>query len=365
MTRLRHTISPFILLSIFGLYSTVAAAQTPEGQCASDSDCPTDSTCAKNQWSSGCAASPGGEMPECEETSGEDEFGVCVQQPKPCESDEECGEYLSCVTSSTGSCSVSSDGERTCEEVSTESYCGEKTTSCATNSDCPREFECVQAETLCLDFECPEDGGECGTCSAEGERECRPKEIACEMDDECPSDWSCWGAVDYECSGGDGATSVGGAPSVGGATSQPDRSGSSDPGAGGKAAEDAAAPAPPPRDTDKDGESESESCVEVPAIGFCYPNAWNGINLGGGGRGDAAAGELQETDDGSGPVAPNVDKDGDVPPADEAGESEEESAFEGGCSVSPTSPNNTGWWLAVLFVLPGLRRRFAHSLVKS
>jgi hypothetical protein len=357
MTLLRRTTSPLLLIPAFTFFASVAFAQAEGPECASDSDCAAGSACVKDQWSSGCAATPDGSTTDCDAEVHEAEFGICVTPPQACQSDADCGEYLGCVEENVGTCSQDPSGEITCEEVESESYCGTKVQSCETDSDCPREFECMEAEMACLTIECPEDKPDCGGCSGQTLSECRPKAISCDTDDECPSDWSCMGTMVYECSGGGGDSAGGG--SAGGATSTDPAEPTPDPADNGG---DVAEPFPEePIGMGGVGEPEvkapEETCVEVPAVGSCYPNVWGGDGAGAASSGDTGAADGEEPAEAAPPKSSgNAD-------SDEAS-SGEASTTEGGCSVSPVKPVSSGWLLSLFFVLPALRRRFAQSSLK-
>lgn len=337
-------ISPLLVASAFLFFTVPSFALQVATECSSDADCGDGGICQKDMWTNGCSTPEAGETEECDTTVYESETGFCYFPPEQCESDADCDEYLSCVQGSSGSCTSGPNGETQCTEARSPSYCSMVSVECESDADCPRDFECAEVATLCLDIACPEDEPDCGRCDSEGSKECRPQEVECESDADCPSEWSCLGTVSYEC---------------------PDESSpppvDSDEGGGegseGSEAMDRAAPAPGGGSSGMLPEEDNQDvpqCVEVPAVGSCYPDSWSGDKDLAGDGGSVVSGS-------GGSVASSDEDRAEKPPTEEGVSSESaeesESSESGGCSVATSSPRSASWWLALLLVLPALRRR--------
>lgn len=319
------------LLFIPACVLVAPSAFAQSGDCREDTDCAEGQFCEKPMYVDGCAVSPDEPATECNSEPQVAEVGYCVTPPTPCEADEECDEYLSCVEeSSGGDCAIDSEGNTFCSEPDTApvKYCGIAATTCETDEDCPREFECASV-SLCLAVDCIEGDTECNSaCTESGQKECQPKQIPCEETTDCPSAWSCLGNVIQNCSGGGEDSSGSGEGSSG--SDKGTSEGTS--GSGEGTSEEYVAP-------------DEVTCTEEPAVGTCYPDAYGG-----------------------GPVYANDDileaggEDGVGSTNDvTSGESESASAG-GGCSVArgPGRPDVT-WALGLLLALPLIRRRRAHA----
>lgn len=269
--------------------------------CTEDADCAEGFHCVKGASSPGC--DPNGDCPEPDVV--EDEVGTCERAPVSCDSDADCGEYLSCQSSSDGVCWSDADGQSGCTEPDPDApkYCAAASTTCSSDADCPREFECVTHDSPCPAIDCAEDAPDCKPCEASSYQVCQPKQIECATDTDCPTDWSC-GSV---WSGGGGG-------------------------------DDVAEPAPLPEESrpqaslpgPDDSTSDSEQRL-------CFPDAWGGPVYA------------------SGDGAPVAGRDNS---SAESGSNGESSSSSGGCSVSAAGAATGGFWsLAFLGLAPWLRRR--------
>ena len=184
----------------------VAAAQPARAdqECISDADCPAGLACTEQPSSCAPCADDGSECPPC--VPGVER--VCY--PKPCVVDADCGGDLVCVTVTSEVCSGGGDvacpAGSTCPEpepspdpqCSTEqwSFCAPRyVAACTADADCGDHFTCVQGEVCSCTDNDPSGGGEptdpeC-TCEPLDERYCRPDEIACTEDAQCPAGWAC------------------------------------------------------------------------------------------------------------------------------------------------------------------------------
>ncbi len=197
-------------------------------ECDSDADCIDGFVCEVVGGSTCAVICPAGEEcyedPECEPA----ELSICV--PGPCRSDDDCAEGLRCLeVEYGGDCPVTppcEEGEECpepdpdCGEVITESFCLPPWIApCETDAECGEGFECVPDE-ICTcsgssgepdpdpeprpdpedpdpepdpgdpDDDDPEDDPDC-TCEPTDESYCRPREIDCTDDSECPEGWTC------------------------------------------------------------------------------------------------------------------------------------------------------------------------------
>jgi MYXO-CTERM domain-containing protein len=302
--RIRATLSIcFAALTLSGS----ALALIESKVCEDDSDCGEDGVCEKAQWVDGCEPAEDGDTSHCNSEPQIADTGYCYTPPPTCESDEDCGEYLTCQQSNDGVCWADTDGNSGCSEPDPNApkYCAQATITCEDDSECPREFECLTAPVACLDIYCPDDP-DCG-CSAPTHKECQPRVIECEDDSACPEDWMCLGGGTFDC---------------GGATD--------------------------PDSTDSDAAERIAPDCQSSAKGQCYPAEWNSGSTT---TGDDLVGE-SETDNAPGGSAPPRSSDDDANAKANSG---------GGCSVSRV-PSSGGWLLGLLaFPLLALRRRRSAS----
>jgi len=323
------------LLFIPACLLLAAPAFGQSAECSTDDDCADGQLCQKSVSTGGCTGTvdpvegapttpdaPDAPPADCTSEPQVAETGYCYTPPTPCESDDECDEYLSCAAAyDTGGCAVDSAGNTTCAEVdpTPAKYCSIASVACATDDDCPREFECSEVMTACPAILCLEGDEDCvDTCEPSGEKYCSPKRIDCADSADCPSAWSCVGNVVETCSGG-GAVPSDGATTPG-----------ADPGAG-----DGSEPVAP----------EEETCTTEAAVGSCQPDAWNGDGV------YTANDGILEVGGDDGSANPTS------APADPSGESESASSG-GGCSVGASNqPVDFAWVLALLAALPLVRRR--------
>jgi hypothetical protein len=359
-----RTVTSTLVPSLLLLSANVWAAD-----CAADADCDAGFACEKAQWVEGCAAPDMKDGPmECDTTVHEAETGTCVKQPVACESDADCGEYLSCAPGpSTGSCSASSDGTTTCDEQpEPQKFCAPVNTACEANSDCPRDFECVAREVGCaVPADC--EGKDC-MCDAATFKDCQPKKLECDADAACPTDWRCVNNTVTMCSGGSGSTGSSGGVAMGGGTSMPTPD-EPDPSAPEPAMMAGASGVEPGRPGD---ETDPPVCTTEPSVGHCLPNAWAesfgpevSIPVGDGETSGTGAEPPRED-------VPDKGTDGEGAPAgptgtDEADDMDDtaEKPVSGGCTTSPSAPARTAWALMGLFLLaPLMRRRGAVARVR-
>jgi MYXO-CTERM domain-containing protein len=316
-----------------------APAFGQSGECSTDDDCAEGQLCQKGMSVGGCSGtstpSPDGtttdgpvpgdsaDAPECDSEPQVSDTGFCYTPPTQCESDADCGEYLSCVESTDSDCAVSSDGETTCPEPADDApkYCSIASVACETDADCPREFECVELE-VCLLIACEEGNENCpDPCAPSGEKQCQAKQIACEETADCPSAWSCVGNVMETCTGS--GTTDPGVPSGAGETSQP-------------APADGTEPMAPEKT------SEEVTCTTEAVIGSCRPDAYD------------AGGVYYPADLGT----DDADSGATSNPNTVSAESEDSPRAGGGCSVAQgKQPMDVAWVLGLLAALPLVRRR--------
>ncbi|MGM0577683.1 MAG: hypothetical protein ACQEXJ_18295 [Myxococcota bacterium] len=224
----------------------------PEGECADDgagttqecvedTDCPDGFTC-EAIGGTGCACPAGSDCTDCEPTTS---YG-CV--PAPCSTDEDCGDGLVCVTE-TIPCDSTQPACPPGEECPEPEPCEEETESrcapawaapCEVPADCGDGFDCV-AEEICAcsggdtgtdggtptdpvptpegdGGEVPADGSDSDSgsggrtpgsepvppededegsyeedcvCEPSDEKSCRPEEIECASEEDCPAEWTC------------------------------------------------------------------------------------------------------------------------------------------------------------------------------
>jgi len=282
------------------MVSGTAFAQS--GECAADADCAEGQVCEKGMFVEPCEGTvDGGEPADCNSEPQVAETGYCFTPPTPCEANSDCEEYLSCVSSSYGECAVDSEGNEYCSEPDPEApkYCSFAVMPCETDDECPREFECV-AYSACPAISCMEGDEECLVeCEPSDQKECQPKQIACEETSDCPDAWSCQGNVMEECTGG----------SVDGG--------------------------------EEPVEPDEVTCTQTPTVGSCYPDAYGLIY-------STDVVELNgEAEDGSttgGPLSGDADG----------------ASAGGGCSVARGPGRfDATWALGLLLAVPLLRRRRA------
>jgi hypothetical protein len=214
------------LLVILGVpFVMVALSQSAWAQmeCDSDADC-IDGFVCESMGASTCAVvcTPDGECDE-DPTCEPEEFSACV--PGPCTSDADCSEGMRCLELEyIEGCAEPMpaeciDGEEChdldpmppedCGDVITESFClPEWIGPCETAEDCGEGFECV-ADEICTcsgsgAIPCPYDDPDCDSerfadpdwedecsCETTDDTYCRPSEIECTEDAECPEEWTC------------------------------------------------------------------------------------------------------------------------------------------------------------------------------
>ncbi len=311
------TRSTMFCLTLAG-FSSAAFAQ-PQ-QCESDADCEEGFRC-EVVGASGCpGAPPCEEGQECEEPEPceSEEITECVRAPIDCETDADCPEYLTCVTDSPPvACTVEPNGgEEVCEEpdpADERSFCAYEPIECAQDSDCPTDFECISFGSFgdCATIACPE-GEECEQIECDEPEEqfaCAPRQIECEADADCPTEWSC---QTYES---------GGCGDVGEGTVEPDEGGS-----GGQ-------------EGDAEPRQEGDQDCTVETVSACVPPGFEGF---GGGAVDLAA------NDGTG--APEESRGQNDDSASEGGADDESTCAVGALSGRST-PVGGG---ALLMLLAGL-----------
>ncbi len=337
-----------LVLPFAFLLAPHALALGAQDECMSDADCEDGSACEMSYQSPACDGdSPNGSS--CEDTVEVTGTGYCVVQPQTCEADSDCGEYQGCVSSDSGSCWASSNGESGCDEPDPDApkYCAPKHEECSQDSDCPREFECVQ-NVVCPEIDaCFDESCEKPACETSEVGECVPKQIECDDSSVCPSDWSCIQGVEYTCDGGDvtdnGGSSDGGPPE----------------GSGTNSSEEETDPEPA---AERDIAPEPEACVTIETQGYCRPDAWgyDGYSY------DLATGGYVERDDGGIPTTDTAQPDRPTGDSDATSSGNESaSADEGGsgCTVSSHGPSHSGaWGWLLLLGLPFFRRRRANSV---
>ena len=384
---------PALLLSMSTLVAAPAFAQSMEGECSADADCPMDYTC-EEIGAYACASPPpcaeGDEecMQEEVEPCESGVIMVCVAPPpEQCDPDaaDACGEGLECVTytyeqCSGGrpdvavSCSVTPDGEEECEEspgsgepaeepsciTESESYCvPQYFAPCEEDLDCGAGFRCVDEPAPCYET-CSAGGGVDGadmepsceeTCEdSSGRKYCELIEVECSSDADCAEGLGCVTfeeayatpdcaeplPVDEDVDGGSGS--------------------GEDPDDGGE---------PDDEPVDHCGDSEP---VEVESKSYCVPPEWDrwvdsptspgeyvdydeGVSEAAG-RGSEAGGSNGEDD------WTLVDKQGPSAELDGSGSGGEVEGESGGCQTTGSGAPAEGLGLlAALGMMLGLRRR--------
>src|SRR5690606_8284034 len=123
--------------------------------CEEDSDCGEGGVCQKDMWTDGCAPAEDGDTDHCSSEPMTSETGYCYTPPPTCDTDEDCGEYLTCQQSNDGVCWADTDGNSGCTEPDPNApkYCAQGTTTCEDDDDCPRAFECLKAHGACVDID--------------------------------------------------------------------------------------------------------------------------------------------------------------------------------------------------------------------
>lgn len=118
--------------------------QDKTGHCQQDSDCGQGSVCVKSAMGMGMTCDPS--TPDCESQSIEltERYGICEREPIVCQSDADCPSPLTCMDEG-GVCSISSEGETTCEPG--DKICNWDPVQCASDGDCDAGYECVEIET--------------------------------------------------------------------------------------------------------------------------------------------------------------------------------------------------------------------------
>ncbi len=429
-----RTLGTSLALSSLTLFS---AAHVFAQECETDTDCKEGYTCQVTGGSaSGCAAPVCAEGEVCDPVDCEPtvtEYRSC--EPAPCKADSDCADGLICetlllsgdCTATDVACAPDEDcalPAPTCGPSTEYSRCVEPyNTACSESADCGKGFNCVKYEECdCASsggvMDAPANGsaGEAGagntsaggvgtggtasggsptsdnadllpppndppecTCRESATGYCQVEEMPCEVDDQCPTDWSCVPSYESTCSstGQAGTTSTGAVSSTG-----------TDGATGGAAAADSGggerlAPVPDPG---PEAGGSGPDCVVETGPSFCVPP-----NYFGGGTVDVAfedgsVGEATSTGAGGSGAGPRGTGDGDESaPAPGAGASvagdhdakptpdtsskgdvahsavDDTSADEGGCSVSAAGKTQGSpvWLLGLLGLGLGLVRRQA------
>jgi hypothetical protein len=204
-----------------------AAAQ----ECASDDDCVASYTC-EVVGESGCGfACPEG-SPDCKPPPDADcevmEYKACV--PGPCSSDADCEDGMVCFEQESVSCPPSAEIDCPpgadcpkpepvdCETSTTTSCVPRYAVPCEDDADCGDGFDCVEDIAYACAGSAPSSGGgsepgdpgaaggaapepeplplppdEPPSCTEEpaGTFHCEAREVECEADGDCPTDWTC------------------------------------------------------------------------------------------------------------------------------------------------------------------------------
>ncbi len=208
-------------------HSGRAAAQ----ECESDADCVASYTC-EVVGESGCGfACPDG-TPDCAPPPDADcavmQYKACV--PGPCSSDSDCEDGMVCFEQEVFSCPPSAEidcppgadcpkpPEPVCETTTTSSCVPRYAVPCEEDADCGDGFDCVEDIAYACAGSTPSSGGgsdpgdpggaagsaapepaplplpdEPPTCTEEptGTFHCEAREVECEADADCPTDWTC------------------------------------------------------------------------------------------------------------------------------------------------------------------------------
>lgn len=199
---LRNVIAGSLFLTGSLLFTSVAQAT----ECKADGDCGEGYRCQIISTPIGvpCAAGEECAPPETDaETS-----GICVRKPITCQTDADCPSYLKCeedtpdVSCGSPGCPDGNCGEQPVEctpsePADTTRTCRPREIECETDSQCPSNFECVSyAVSGCAGTSAPcAEGQECPStpdeCQETEQKACMPKLIECESNAGCPSDWEC------------------------------------------------------------------------------------------------------------------------------------------------------------------------------
>jgi hypothetical protein len=213
------------ILSILVAATGFGGSALAQQDCVSDGDCPTGFEC-RVVGGSGCAepdCAPDTDcpsVPPCEPV----ELTACV--PGACASDSDCAEGMRCHEFTSGDCASSptcAPGEQ-CDagtpecRTTTESQCLPNwALPCQRDADCGDGFECVArqscqcsgsggvAEPLAEDAGkpdvAPSEQPDC-SCEASDELYCRLLSSECQVDSDCPLDFTCETGGASTCSGG-------------------------------------------------------------------------------------------------------------------------------------------------------------------
>lgn len=297
--------------------------------CDSDSDCPGISTCVEQpvtqNWQD-CPAVPEGEDDsECRpEVIEEESISVCQFVPEPCTGEDVCGDGLVCT-----------EIPSTCIDLTTSVVCPE-------GEECP---EPEPVESACDDQEI--------------ESACFPQQIACAVDSECPSDWTCETIPVGGCGGSTppSAMSAGSA----GASSSNDSDGVPEPASGDDEAEEGEASendgAPRQENEQENGEAqEIEDCPET--VSRCMPAGYEHYFFGGASSsygGDVALGDDDDTANTAQTGAPEGGSSDEEDEADTTPTADSDSGCD--CSTGKDSGLNSLWALVLLGAV--FRRRLA------
>lgn len=370
MNKATMTPSPLnILMHIAALMAVLLLASNVSAQdCASDADCGEGFVC--DIWASGGAPIDCTVDSENNESCfGEDpveEYGECVRGPVECDSNEDCPSGLTCVFAGVPEpapapdCAEGDDcpennglweGEDPAPEVG---YCEWIPQACGSDADCGEGFECqVIGSSDCAAPACP-PGEDCPDIDCEPvaeESACVPREIECDTDAQCPSDWSCvtFSAGYCEGSGSDS----GGASEGEGFAPEPENNGSDN---SDNNSNNASNNENNSTDEDPDG-AEEEFCYEE-VRSLCAPPGWDhsdGGGFPGTDNGSHSPGGGQEGENNQdAPLAPGDNNDnGSVFDNDDSaqngGEDDEDG---GGCTVS--SVNGQAGGTGALMLLLGM-----------
>jgi len=157
-------------------------------------------------------------------------YGVCVEIPIECETDEDCPSHLTCVEGASGGFGISGSGmsmsgmsggglpspppEDAPQNKDEGMICAFIPEECQSDDDCGENFHCENIGYSLEDCAIPEEvcaeGEVCEPiepvdCGGEEVTEslCVPQEIECDSDSDCPTDWRCQEFEEYSCGSSD------------------------------------------------------------------------------------------------------------------------------------------------------------------
>lgn len=343
-------------------------------ECENDSDCGEHEVCSRADVavSAPCYVDEDGNE-ICPEPS-HSISGECVPGPISCETDEDCPGISSCVERPGGTTvndCPEDQGDEPCDpgpfELPPTRSCEYVAADCETDADCGEGLGCADVTPPCASIgitrpECadgepcpePEEVPEADDCEDQTPVfQCMPQQIACETDEQCPSDWSCESmVVGVACSGSGGSSSTPGEP----VEPIDGEAGSSSGGGAG---------APPQSNEDEDEapsdnqeaqqeSSSSEDCVEE-VVMYCMPEGYEHYQSGpgfaepvpasGGGSATASTGGGAE----GGESEPS-----DTDERDDNATSSDNESSDSGCSVGTSSGLGVVW---AFILCTGLVRR--------